>query len=140
MGVCNCSMFCCTLLYVHSSIAIILVGKRELIALLNLSSWCLVMVERLFLTVPRGCLQFVIVVFPDHTHLLLLHFVLVAQDLTIKVRKMAKIRDRYNQVLHLTQDTTWGSEKTQLNITNESQEVSPFSAGDHKAAMNRHET
>ena len=45
-------------------------GKRELIALLNLSSWCLVMVERLFLAVPRGCLQFVIVVFPDHTHLL----------------------------------------------------------------------
>ena len=27
-------------------------------------------VERLFLAVPRGCLQFVIVVFPDHTHLL----------------------------------------------------------------------
>ena len=60
------------LLYVHSSIAIILMGKRELVALLNLSSWCLVMVERLFLTVPRGCLQFVIVVFPDHTHLLFL--------------------------------------------------------------------
>ena len=70
MGVCNCSMFCCTLLYVHSSIAIILMGKRELIALLNLSSWCLVMVEQLFLAVPRGCLQFVIVVFPDPTHLL----------------------------------------------------------------------
>ena len=70
VGVCNCSMFCCTLLYVHSSITIILMGKRELIALLNLSSWCLVMVERLFLAVPRGCLQFVIVVFPDHTHLL----------------------------------------------------------------------
>ena len=47
-------------------------GKRELIALLSLSSWCLVMVGRLFLTVPRGCLQFVIVVFPDHTHLLFL--------------------------------------------------------------------
>ena len=72
MGVCNCSMFCCMLLYVHSSIAIILMGKRELIALLNLSSWCLVNVERLFLAVPRGCLQFVIVVFPDHTHLLFL--------------------------------------------------------------------
>ena len=72
MEVCNCSMFCCTLLYVHSSIAIILMGKRELIALLNLSSWCLVMVERLFLAVPRGCLRFVIVVFPDHTHLLFL--------------------------------------------------------------------
>ena len=65
-------MFCCTLLYVHSSIAIILMGKRELIAFLNLSSWCLVMVERLFLAVPWGCLQFVIVVFPDHTHLLFL--------------------------------------------------------------------
>ena len=30
------------------------------------------MVERLFLTVPWECLQFVIVVFPDHTHLLFL--------------------------------------------------------------------
>ena len=46
--------------------------KRELVALLNLSSWCLVMVERLFLAVPRGCLRFVIVVFPDHTHVLFL--------------------------------------------------------------------
>ena len=72
MGVRYCSMFCCTLLYVNSSIAIILMGKRELIALLNLSSWCLVMVERLFLVVPRGRLRFVIVVFPDHTHLLFL--------------------------------------------------------------------
>ena len=70
VGVCDCSMFCCTLVCVHSSIAIILRGKRELIALLGLYSWCLVMVERLFLAVPRGCLQFVIVVFPDHTHLL----------------------------------------------------------------------
>ena len=47
-------------------------GKIELVALLNLSSWCLVMVERLFLAVPRGCLRFVIVVFPDHTHLIFL--------------------------------------------------------------------
>ena len=68
MGVCICSMLCCTLLYVNSSIAIILMGKRQLIDLLNLSSWCLVMVKRLFLAVQRGCLQFVIVVFPDHTH------------------------------------------------------------------------
>ena len=65
-------MFCCTLLHVHSSIAIILIGKRKLVALLNLSSWCLVMVERLFLAVPWGCLRFMIVVFPDHTHLLFL--------------------------------------------------------------------
>ena len=70
MGVCNCSMFCCKLLYVHSSIEIILMGKRELVALLNLSSWCLVMVEWLLLTVPWDCLRFLIVVFPNHTHLL----------------------------------------------------------------------
>ena len=65
-------MFCCMLLYVYSSIAIILMGKRELVALLDLSSWYLVMVKRLFLAVPWGCLLFVIVVFPDHTHLLFL--------------------------------------------------------------------
>ena len=69
MRVCNCSMFCCTLLYVHSSIAIILMGKRELVALLNLSSLCLVMVDWHFLAVSWSCLRFVIVVFPDHTHL-----------------------------------------------------------------------
>ena len=63
MGVSNCSMFCCTLLYVHSSFAIILMGKRELVALLSLSSCCLVMVVLLFLAVPWGCLQIVIVFF-----------------------------------------------------------------------------
>ena len=72
VGVCNCSMFCCTLRYVYSSIAIILMGKRELVALLNLSSWCLVMVDWLFIAMPWGCLRFVIVEIPDHTHLLLL--------------------------------------------------------------------
>ena len=72
MGVCNCSIICCTLFYVYSSIAIILMGKRELVALLNLSSWCLVMVEWHILAMPRDCLRFVIVVFPDHTHLLFL--------------------------------------------------------------------
>ena len=70
MGVCNCSMFCCTLLYVRSSIAIIMMGKRELVALLNLFCWCLAVIEWLFLTVPWGCLRFVIVVFLDHTPLL----------------------------------------------------------------------
>ena len=67
-------MFCCTLLCARSSIAIILMGKRKLVALLYMSSWCLVIVERLFLAVSRGCLRFVIVVFPDHTHLLFLIF------------------------------------------------------------------
>ena len=31
-------------------------------------------VGRLFLAVPQGCLRFVIVVFPDHSHLLFLKF------------------------------------------------------------------
>ena len=77
MGVCNCSMFCCTLIYVHSSIAIILMG---MVALLNLSSWCLVMAERLFLAVPWGFLRFVIVVFPEHTHLL---FFIIVPSVTL---------------------------------------------------------
>ena len=71
MGFCGFSMFCCALPYVHSSCAIILMGKRELVALLSLSSWCLVIIVLLFLAVPWVCQQFVIVEFPDHTHLLL---------------------------------------------------------------------
>ena len=75
-GSLNCCTLCCTLLFVHSSFAIILIGKREreLVALLGLSSWCLVMVVWLFLAVPvpRICLRFVMVAFPDHTHLLFL--------------------------------------------------------------------
>ena len=72
MGFCNCSMFCCALLCVHSSFAIISMGKRALNALLCLSSWCLVIVVWLFFTIPQVCLQFLIVVFPDHTHLIFL--------------------------------------------------------------------
>ena len=64
-------MFCRRLLYVHSSFAIILKGKRELVALLSLSSSCLLMVLWLFLPVPWVCLRFVIVVFPD-TYILFL--------------------------------------------------------------------
>ena len=45
------------------SSAIILMGKKELVALLSLSSLCLVIVIWLFLAVPWACLQFVIVVF-----------------------------------------------------------------------------
>ena len=85
MGVCNCSMFYCTLLYVNSSIAIILMGKRELVALLNLSSWGLVIVKWLFLAVPWGCLWFVIVVFPDHTHLLFLNLSLTNGIVSSKI-------------------------------------------------------
>ena len=83
MGVCNCSMFCCTLLCDQSSIAIILMGKRELVALLNLSTWCLVMVKQLFLAVPQDRLRFVIVVFPNHTHLLFLSVVVLCLILVL---------------------------------------------------------
>ena len=67
---CNCSMFCCAFFYALYFFAIILMWKREQIALLSLSSRCLIIVMWLFLAVPWVCLQFVIVVFPDHTHLL----------------------------------------------------------------------
>ena len=60
------------LLRVHSSFAITLMGERELVVLLRSSFWCLVIVVWLFLAVPRVCLQFVFVFFPDHTHLLFL--------------------------------------------------------------------
>ena len=90
MGVCNCSMFCCTLLYVHSGIAIILMGKRELVALLNLSTLRLVMVGRLFLGVPRGFLRFVIVVFSDHTHILFLTILPAKHDRGVHKVKLAR--------------------------------------------------
>ena len=55
----------------------------------------------------------------------------------IKVRKRVKIRNRYNQAPHLTQDTNEKVTTLQLDITYESQEVSPFPPGDHKALINR---
>ena len=58
-------------------------------------------------------------------------------QLYIKVSKGAKIRNQYNQVPHLTQDTNGKVTNSQLDTTNESQEVSPFPAGDHKAHINR---
>ena len=52
-------------------------------------------------------------------------------------KKEGKIRNRYNQAPHLTQDTNGKVMLSQLDITYESQEVSPFPAGDHNASMNR---
>ena len=51
--------------------------------------------------------------------------------------RAAKIRNRYNQVPHLTQDTNGKVTNSQLYTTDESHEVSPFPAGDHKAQINR---
>ena len=66
-GVCVCLCF-----DVLSRFAISLKRKRELVALLLLSYICLVTVNVLWhsLTLPWVCLQCVILVFPDHTHLL----------------------------------------------------------------------
>ena len=55
----------------------------------------------------------------------------------VKVNKGAKIRNQYNQVPHMTHDTNRKVTNSQLDTTNESQEVSPFPAGDHKAHINR---
>ena len=61
---------------------------------------------------------------------------LVHLSIMFYVSKGAKIRNRYNQVLHLTQDTNGKVTNSQLDTTNESQEVSPFPAGDHKVHIN----
>ena len=68
----NCSMFCCVLLCVHSSFVIIVMEKREMVALLCLSFWCFVIVVWLLLTMPRVLSAVCDVVFPDYTHLLML--------------------------------------------------------------------
>ena len=74
VGVLCLYLFCYALLCIHSSFAIILKRKREQVALLLLSFGCLVTVNImwLLLTVPWAGLLCVIVVFPDHTHLLFL--------------------------------------------------------------------
>ena len=46
-------------------------------------------------------------------------------------------RNWYNQAPHLTQDSNLNVATSQLDITNESQEASPFPAGDHKAFIYR---
>ena len=72
VGVLSWSLLWYAMLYVISSFAFTLTRKRELAALLLLYFGCLVTVNVLwlFLTVPWVGLQYMIVVSPDHTHLL----------------------------------------------------------------------
>ena len=77
VGFCNCSMYCCELLCIRSKICNHLDGEER--AGCWLSSWCLVIVVWHYLKMPRVCLQFVIVVYPDHTH----HFWLCFNDCII---------------------------------------------------------
>ena len=58
-------------------------------------------------------------------------------DAVLEVRERAKIRNKYHPVQHMTQNTKGKVTKSQYDITNESQEVNPFPAGDHKATLNR---
>ena len=67
-------------------------GKRELVALLGLFSWCLVIVVWLFLAVPWVCLRFVIVVFPDNTLLLLL--------INIKRAQICPVAEEFKTILY----------------------------------------
>ena len=63
--------------------------------------------------------------------------ILLLITVSMQVRKRAKIKNRYNQAPpHLTQDTNGKVATSQLDITNESQEVSPFPTDDHKASIN----
>ena len=59
------------------------------------------------------------------------------RDKALKSKLASKIMNRYNQVPHLTQGTNGKAKNSQLDTTNESQEVSLFPAGDYKAHINR---
>ena len=73
----------------NASFAIILMGKRELVALPHLSSWCLVV--WFFLAVPRVCLQFAIVVYPDNTHYFRIANVTLQSNVNSTLESKAKV-------------------------------------------------
>ena len=81
MGVLCLSLICDALIYVHSSFVIILKKKRKLVDLLLLSYRCLATVNILwlFVTLPWVGLLCVIVVFSDHTHFLLIVFLIYCE-------------------------------------------------------------
>ena len=56
----------------------------------------------------------------------------------MEVSKDVTIRNQYNQEPHLTKGTNEKVTNSQLDTTNESQDVRSFPAGDHKAHINRH--
>ena len=139
MGVCNCSIFCCTLLYVHSSIATILMGKRErllgLICLPGVSWWLSCSSSRCHGVVCGLWLWYFLIILTYYLRDAIIEEheqeEVTDDDDTedteeiirkqredrkikmnerkkqreIKVSNGAKIRNRYNQVPHLTQDT-----------------------------------
>ena len=79
VGVLCLSMICHAFLCVQPSFAIILKRKRKLVALL-LQKYYTIHVLWLLLTVPWAGLQYVIVVFPYHTHLLFYLYCMQTQE------------------------------------------------------------
>ena len=67
----------------------------------------------------------------------IINLILASMFVSVKISKEAKIRNQYNQVPQLTQDINGKVTNSQLDTTNEGQEVSSFPAGDHKAHINR---
>ena len=61
-------------------------GRRELVTWLSLSSWCFWIVVWLILAVSWGCLQFLTVVFPDHTHILFFNGMSVTARNQVNIR------------------------------------------------------
>ena len=73
-----------------------------------------------------------------HIRLLDMHLrALIGLFRSFKVRKRANARNQYNQVTHLTKDTNEKVTNSQLDITNESREISPFPVCEHKPSINR---
>ena len=81
-------------------------GKTELVALLSMSSWCLLFVVWLFrgaMGLSADCDN----VFPDHTHLLflkksdriILHIMLIFSSLNINCTHISKYRSYFKRVL-----------------------------------------
>ena len=69
MGVCNCSMFCCMILYVHYSFAIILMGEER--AGCFAYTFVFLVSRDCCVALPRGAMGLSAVCdcgFPDHTH------------------------------------------------------------------------
>ena len=112
---CNCSRFYCALLCVHSWFAIILMGKKELVALLCLSFWCLVVVMGLFLPMPTVCLQFVFVAFSDHIYLLFLEYVGCSENYKLcipKIRTSLEYEPRHEISNNVVYATSKASDKS----------------------------
>ena len=87
VGVLCLPLFCYALLCVHSRFAIILNRKRKLVVLLLLSYRCIVTINVLWLFLAEQWvgLQCVIVVFPDHAHLLFAQLPRMATTINLSV-------------------------------------------------------